>query len=59
MSDRPNATPSLSELADWECRRLAHWKLMRAAWEEWQRLVREHEELGFAGLHPGGPEYER
>ncbi len=47
------------DLAEWEYQRLAHWKLMRAAWEEWQRLVREHKALGYDGPHPGGTEFEK
>ena len=36
----------------WEERRLAHWKLMRAAWVLYNELVTEHETQGFNGRNP-------
>jgi len=35
-----------------EERRLAHWKLMRDAWERWNNLTLAHEEQGFNGPNP-------
>ena len=34
-------------VADWETRREEHWMLVREAWLEWQRLVKEHANQGF------------
>jgi len=36
----------------WEEQRLAHWKLMRAAWERWQELRQDHEAQGFNASNP-------
>ncbi len=36
----------------WEKRRIAHWELMRATWEQYNELVAEHEAHGFNGRNP-------
>lgn len=52
LFERKNAGKTEADL--WEERRLAHWRLMRAARERYDELVAAHEAQGFNGANPFG-----